>query len=74
MTCNIAPGHVADSRDVNVQRQKVTVNDQPAIYEWVEGKDLGTLSWEQDGFTYTVGGRGLGLSRDSLIRIAETLR
>lgn len=74
LSINIAPGQVADSRDVGVQRQKVTVNGQPAVYEWVEGKDLGTLSWQQDGFAYSVGGGGLGLSRDDLIRIAETLR
>lgn len=74
LNISIVPGQVADRKHIGVQRQKVMVNGQPAVYEWVEGEDLGTLSWQQDGFTYSMGSSRLGLSRDDLIRIAETLQ
>jgi hypothetical protein len=32
------------------------------------------LSWEANGVTYTLHGTGLRLSREALIRIAESLR
>jgi hypothetical protein len=34
----------------------------------------GLLSWHDEGFTYVLQFSGLGLSRDDLIRIAESVR
>lgn len=67
--------------------QEVRVNGQPAIYvrgvwertdgwnlQWNDAADSAILSWEADGFTYYIQFGGLGLTREDLIRIAESLR
>ena len=62
--------------------QEVQVHGEPAIYAqgawtkdgtWNERADAGMLSWEDRGFTYYVSSSGLGLSREDLVRIAESL-
>jgi hypothetical protein len=59
------------------------VHGRPAIYArggngdrggWDATVDAGLLSWHDDGFTYVLQFSGLGLSRDELIRIAESVR
>lgn len=59
------------------------VDGQPAVYvhgtwhpnqQWDATADAGTLSWQQRGFTYLLFSSGLGLSRDDLVRIAQSLR
>lgn len=63
--------------------QEVQVNGRPAAYArggwrsptvWDETLNLNYLSWEADGVTYTLHDGGLGLDRETLIRIAESLR
>ena len=41
---------------------------------WDETIDLQYLSWEADGMSYVLHDNGVGLSRETLIRIAESLR
>ncbi|HVX31336.1 MAG TPA: hypothetical protein VHA53_12725 [Nitrolancea sp.] len=64
--------------------QHVTVNGSPAIYAhgawdappnsiWHDDADAAMLSWSADGFVYTLSQGELGLSRDDLIRIAESV-
>jgi hypothetical protein len=41
---------------------------------WDDTADNTLLSWEADGFTYTLQSYLLGLTRDELIQIAESIR
>jgi hypothetical protein len=63
--------------------QQVQVNGRPAAYAkggwrgpgaWDETINRAYLSWEADGMTYVLHDSGLGLDRQTLIRIAESLR
>jgi hypothetical protein len=75
-------GYVVDPAAV----QDATVNGVPAAYvdrsyEEQDGQanivrevDGHMLSWEQDGVTYVLQADNLGLTRDQVIRIAESLR
>ncbi|HET8631236.1 MAG TPA: hypothetical protein VFL91_27775, partial [Thermomicrobiales bacterium] len=65
------------------QVQDARVNGRPAAYAhgaWTEAGvwdgtlDAGMLSWEEGGFTYVVHSSGLGLGREDLVKIAESLR
>lgn len=65
------------------QEQAAVVNGRPAVYvhgawrkdeTWDATADSGILSWEAGGFTYLVQYSGLGLTREDLVRIAESLR
>lgn len=69
----------------STKAQSVTVNGRPAVYVrgawadihtmmWNDATDAAILSWSQDGFTFMIQAGSLGLSRDDLIRIAESLR
>lgn len=40
---------------------------------WNDSADAHMLSWEDKGFTYYLSSSGLGLSREDLVRIAESL-
>lgn len=63
----------------------VTVNGAPAVYAhgawdyqnststWDGDADAARVSWSADGFTYVLSEGELGLSRDDLIRIAESV-
>lgn len=62
--------------------QDVRVNGQPATYvagvwtsggQWDATANVGTLSWQEGEFTYTARFNELGLTREDLIRIAESL-
>jgi hypothetical protein len=62
--------------------ETVQVRGRPAIYArggngsrggWDATVDAGLLSWQDDAFTYVLQFSGLGLSRDDLIRIAESV-
>lgn len=62
--------------------QPVSVNGVSALYahgtgdppaKWDAQADAGMLSWEADGFTYVVRASELHLSREELIRVAESL-
>lgn len=55
------------------QAQDALVHGHPAIYV-SDAPGAGKLSWEENGFTYVLMTSGLGLSREDLIRIAESLR
>lgn len=64
------------------QEQTAVVNGRPAVYmhgawrkdeTWDATADSGILSWEAGGFTYLIQYSGLGLTREDLIRIAESL-
>jgi hypothetical protein len=59
----------------------VHVHGQPATYArgawngnrtWDQNADAGLLSWEEAGVTYVLSASGLGLSRDDMIRIADS--
>jgi hypothetical protein len=64
--------------------QQAQVSGRPAAYakggwrgpssDWDETIALAYLSWEADGVTYILHDNGLGLDRQTLIRIAESLR
>ncbi len=63
--------------------QQVRVGGHAAVYargswdrsgNWNRKADAGLLSWQQDGMTYVLSSSGLGLSRNDMIRIAESLR
>ncbi len=63
-------------------KQPVAVNGQPAIYihgawngqgQWNDNADAATLEWSANGFALHLSGSGLGLSRDEIIRIAESV-
>jgi hypothetical protein len=70
--------------------EEVVVNGKPAIFikgawrrvdledfknmTWDHTADVGTLSWESNGFTYILEGYQIGLTRDNLIQIAESVR
>lgn len=41
---------------------------------WDDALDEARLSWGEDGLTYTLQAVGLGLSREDMVRIAESLR
>lgn len=41
---------------------------------WDETADVGTLSWETDGFTYRIQSSGLNLTSEDLIRVAESMQ
>lgn len=41
---------------------------------WDDALDEARLSWTEDGLTYTLQAVGLGLSREDMVRIAESLR
>jgi hypothetical protein len=62
--------------------EAVMVNDNPAVFVrgawqdngvWDDTADIALLSWEADGFTYTLQSYRLGLTRDELIQIAESI-
>ncbi|MCG8352398.1 MAG: hypothetical protein MI924_31920 [Chloroflexales bacterium] len=62
--------------------QPVQVHDRPAVYikgvwnewdQWNESADYSNLSWEHDGFTYLIRSSQLGINREDMPRIAETL-
>lgn len=64
-------------------KQPVTVNGQPAIYihgawngqgQWNDNEDAAALEWSANGFAFHLSCSGLGLSRDDVVRIAESLR
>jgi hypothetical protein len=64
-------------------KQPVTVNSQPAIYihgawngqgQWNDGEDAAALEWSANGFALYLSGSGLGLSRDDMIRMAESVK
>lgn len=46
----------------------------PAHMIWDADADAAMLSWEADGFTYTLQGYSLGLTREDYIQIAESVR
>lgn len=46
----------------------------PAHMVWDADADAAMLSWEADGFTYTLQGYLLGLSREDYVQIAESVR
>jgi hypothetical protein len=48
--------------------------DPPSGMQWDSTSDDGVLSWDDGGVTYVVWSSGLGLSRDDLIRIGESLK
>jgi hypothetical protein len=50
----------------------VKVNGDDAIY-WKRPSDEGLLSWKEGDFTYVMQYSGLGLSKDDMIRIAESM-
>jgi hypothetical protein len=59
------------------------VRGQPATFargtwtkdrQWDAAADAALLSWEENGVTYLLGFSGLGLSRDEVLRIAESCR
>jgi hypothetical protein len=63
--------------------EAVMVNHNPAVFArgawqdngvWDDTADIALLSWEADGFTYTLQSYLLGLTRDELIQIAESIR
>jgi hypothetical protein len=63
--------------------QDVRVNGHTAVYaqgswdefqRWNRRADAALLSWDENAFTYVLSFSGLGLSRDDVIRIAESLR
>lgn len=73
-------GYAVDAARV----QQVQVSGRPAAYAkggwrtfggvWDETINLAYLSWEADGVSYVLHDNGLGLDRETLIRIAESLR
>lgn len=63
-------------------RQHTLVNGMPATYvhgawnergQWQDGADVVFVSWQQGGLIYAVHASGLQLSRDELLRIAESI-
>ena len=61
----------------------VQVHGLPAVYvqgawneadQWQPAADAGLLSWQEDGFTFVLTHSGLHLSREDVLRIAESLR
>jgi hypothetical protein len=70
--------------------QSLTVNGHPASYahgkwqpgsgdppsgmQWDSTADDGVLSWDDGGMTYVVWSSGLGLSRDDLVHVGESLK
>lgn len=63
--------------------EETVVNGRPAIFirgawtregAWNATADATMLSWEVDGFTYVVSTSGLGLTREEVVWIAESLR
>jgi hypothetical protein len=48
--------------------------DPPSGMQWDSTVDDGVLSWDDGGVTYVVWSSGLGLSRNDLIRIGESLK
>lgn len=46
----------------------------PDNMTWDDSADVAMLSWEADGFTYTLSGSHLGLGQEDYIRIAESIR
>jgi hypothetical protein len=64
-------------------KQSVTVNGQAAVCvqgswnekkQWMATADAVDLEWSANGFLYTIGGSGLGLNCNDLIKIGESLR
>ena len=65
--------------------QHVTVNGAPAVYvqgawdnqpaalAWHDNADAARVAWAADGFTYLLSGSEMGIGRDELIRIAESI-
>jgi hypothetical protein len=62
--------------------QQVRVGGQPAVYargswdksgNWNGDANAELLSWEKDGLAYVLSASGLDLSREDMIRIAESL-
>jgi hypothetical protein len=54
------------------EAENVVVNGQSAVY--IRGTYRSMLSWKQDSLTYVVITENLNLSREDMIRIAESLR
>ena len=63
--------------------EPAVVGQRPATYvrgawrhddTWDAALDSAILSWEAEGITYVIQFSGLGLSRNDLVRIAESLR
>lgn len=46
----------------------------PDNMTWDDRADAAMLSWEADGFTYTLSGSHLGLTQEEYIRIAESIK
>jgi hypothetical protein len=64
-------------------KQPAKVNGQSAFcvqgswnekQEWISTADAGHLEWSANGFLYTIGHSGLGLTCNDLIKIAESLQ
>jgi hypothetical protein len=64
-------------------RQPVIVNGQPATYihgawnaqgQWNDNEDAAALEWSANGFAFHLSGSDLGLTREDLIRIAESVK
>lgn len=67
-------------------QENVSVNGQPAVYAhgswqgeignmvWNRAHDSGMLTWQDGDFTYVISHYGLGLNREDVIRIAESLQ
>jgi len=68
--------------------ENVMVNGRPAVYAkgdyeeavgqgpggvWTPGADVQELSWEQSGITYDLTASGLRLTREDVIRVAESV-
>lgn len=63
--------------------QAITINGQPALYfrgswqlngTWDEAEDSATISWEDGGYSFMVQASRLGITRDALVGIAESVR
>lgn len=66
--------------------QHATLNGAPALYArgawedrsngmtWHADDDAARVAWASDGFTYVLSESGVGLGRDDLMRIAESIR
>lgn len=84
MGIEISRGQVSGNYVVpDSAKQSVVANGRTATYvhgawnqqmQWDGTVDAGSLTWEANGFTYRLGYSALALSREDIIRIAESLR
>jgi hypothetical protein len=75
MSFEISRGSRSATTSLNgAETEVVQVNGQTAVYQRTVSGSAQRLAWEVDGYSYELSESRLGLTRDELLRVAESIR